>query len=112
MPFYDFHCPAGHVTEAMRPRDVTLIHCACGEPAQRASVYRVGFTGFARTPVDQREIKIGAYQEAAAEVEYRHSRETNVDGSPKPAPSLWRAAKAEANRLQKLGVKDSADLKG
>ena len=80
------------------------------EPAARESVYAIGVSGFARTPVDQRPIKLRAFNEASAELEYNHSRRTNVDGSPSKEPSLWKAAKQEANRLLKLGVKDSGDL--
>ena len=85
--------------------------CACGQPAGRAAVYHVGVVGFARTPLDQRQIKMSAFNEASQEIEYAHSRATNVDGSLKPAPPLWQTAKAEAKRLQKLGVRDSEDLR-
>lgn len=113
MPLYEFRCEAGHVTERLvKSREEALIYCACGLLSRRESVYRVGMTGFARTPVNQREIRMGAYNEASAELEYTHSRQTNIDGSLKPAPPLWQTAKQEARRLQKLGVKDSADLKG
>ena len=111
MPLYDFECPDCGVFEAFARRDEDTLACACGETAVRLSVYRVGFTGFARTPIDQREIKMGAFKEAGAELEYQHSRQTNIDGSLKPKPPLWQTAKREAKRLQKLGVKDSADLR-
>lgn len=111
MPLYDYSCPACGDFEAWGRRDEETMECACGSEAIRLSVYRVGVTGFARTPVAQREIKIGAFQEAGAEVEYQRSRQTNLDGSASTAPSLWKAAKQEAKRLQKLGVKDSADLR-
>lgn len=112
MPLYIYHCPAGHETELLRPRDVEVVSCACGELASRQVINRIGFTGFARTPVDQREIKLGAFNEASNELAYKHSRQTNVDGSLKPEPPLWQTAKREAKRLEKLGVKDSADLRG
>lgn len=111
MPNYVFRCPAGHEAELIRPRDVEVVPCPCGEPASRQSVYAVNFGGFTRTPVDQRMIKMGAFNEASAELEYQHSRQTNVDGSLKPEPPLWQTAKAEAKRLQKLGVKDSLDVR-
>ena len=110
MPLYDYSCPDHGVFEALGHRDEETLPCACGETAVRLSVYRVGVTGFARAPVDQREIKIGAFQEAGAELEYQHSRQTNVDGSLKSEPPLWQMAKREARRLQKLGVKDSLDV--
>ena len=111
MPLFDFACPACGVFEALAKRDETEMECACGKQATRLSVYHVGFSGFARTPVGQREIKFGAYQEASSELAYAHSRRTNVDGSEAPTPPLWQTAKREAKRLQKLGVKDSGDLR-
>ena len=111
MPVYNWLCGAGHVTEARAARDTELRSCPCGLPAARQSVYAIGVSGFARTPIDQRLVKIGAFQEASAELEYEHSRQTNVDGSERPTPPLWQAAKAEAKRLRKLGVQDSSDVR-
>ena len=109
---FDYRCEAGHVTERFaKSREEALIYCACGRPAQRLAVYEIGVSGFARTPLGERQVKIGAFQEAGAELEYAHGRQTNVDGSLKPTPPLWQAAKREARRLQKLGVKDSAELR-
>ena len=110
-PLYEYNCPACGVFELLAKRDETEVECACGEMAPRLSVYHIGVSGFARTPVDQREIKLGAFKEASAEVEYSHSRRTNLDGSLKPSPPLWKTARREAKRLQKLGVKDSSDLR-
>ena len=75
------------------------------------SVYAVNFSGYARPDVSQRQIKMGDFHEASAELEYAHSRRTNLDGSEAKAPSLWQAAKQEAKRLRRLGVKDSLDVK-
>ena len=111
MPLYDFTCESGHTIERLVSRNTETLFCECGKPSSRGAVYAIGVSGFARTPVAQREIKTRAFNEASAELEYAHSRRTNVDGSPAPAPPLWRVAKAEAKRLQKLGVKDSADLR-
>ena len=111
MPYYNFNCPACGVFELKARLDDQEVECACGGQATRLSVYQVGVSGFARPAVNQREIKIGAFQEAGAEIEYQHSRQTNVDGSLKPTPPLWQTAKREAKRLQKLGVKDSLDVR-
>src|SRR3990167_3986488 len=112
MPFYDYNCPACGVFECKGRFDEDEVECVgCGGPATRLSVYRIGVAGFARTPVDQREVRLGAFQEAGAELEYQHSRQTNVDGSLKPDPPLWQMAKQKARRLQALGVKDSADMR-
>lgn len=50
------------------------------------------------------------YQEASAELEYRHSKVTHIDGSPLPEPRLWYAAKQRAAELQSKGVTDSLDV--
>ena len=112
MPLYLYRCEAGHETERLvKGRNEDAIWCACGQSAQRQSVYTVGISGFSRAPIDQRQIKIGAYKEASAELEYKHSRQTNVDGSERPTPPLWQTAKREAKRLMNLGVKDSLDVR-
>ena len=109
MPLYEFVCSEGHVTERLAAMKVETIFCSCGQPAARQVVYPITFPGFTRTPIDQREIKMGAFNEASAELEHQHSTQTNVDGSPTPSPPLWQMAKAEARRLQRLGIKDSVD---
>lgn len=113
MPVFTFSCEAGHETERLvRDRETSEILCpACSEPAFRRTVYLVAVNGFARAPVNEREIKIGAFQEAGAELEYQHSRQTNVDGSEAPTAPLWQMAKKKAKRLESLGVKDSLDMR-
>ena len=110
MPYYDYSCTTCGVFEQKGNRETETVECACGEQATRLSVYEIGFSGFAKPNRDQRQIKMGNFNEATAELEYQHSRQTNVDGSLRPEPPLWQMGKAEAKRLQKLGVKDSADL--
>ena len=110
-PFYDYSCPACGIFEMKGRFDDDEAECACGKRAPRVSVYQVSVSGFARPNRDQREVKIGAFQEAGAELEYKHSRQTKVDGSESAPPPLWQMAKANASRLQKLGVKDSLDVR-
>ena len=111
MPLYDFTCENGHILERIVSRETEQMDCSCGKPAIRKSVYRVGVSGFARPPLDQREVKMKDFNEASAELEHQHGRQTNVDGSQRPEPPLWQTAKRKARRLQKMGVKDSLDLK-
>lgn len=112
MPILAFRCSEGHLTEKLvRSQDLQEIPCGtCSGPASRQSVYRVAVTGFARVPVDQREIRMGAFNEASAELAYKHERAENDAGRPLPTPPLWQTAKRKARRLQQMGVKDSADL--
>lgn len=110
MPLFTYRCPAAHETELLRPRDVEVVSCACGEPASRQSVYPISFSGFLRPPVDQREIKMGAFNEASQELAYAHERAEYKTGETLPTPPLWRTAKAAANKLIKQGAKDSLDV--
>ena len=110
MPLYEFRCAEGHVTERLASRDTELVSCPCGQAASRQSVYKFGFTGFSRVPLDQRTYDLRHVQEAGAELDYAESRQTDVEGKPQPSVNLWNEAKSRANQLQKLGVKDSADL--
>jgi len=116
VPFYIYRCDGcGREEEVFRRAYGVIASWACIECP--TGVYRhviaqpVGIAGFARTPMAEREIKIGAFQEASQELEHAHSRQTNADGSLKPTPPLWQTAKREAKRLMQLGVKDSEDLR-
>jgi putative FmdB family regulatory protein len=111
MPLYRYECRRGHSLELLRQVSVEEVECpACGETAQRQSVYSFAFSGFTRTPVDQREVRLGEFQEASAELAYEHERAESAAGRRLPTPPLWRRAKREARRLQGLGIKDSAEL--
>ena len=95
-----------------RPRlDCENSVASCGKPAIRKSVYRVGVSGFPRPPLHQREVKKKDFNEAIAELEHQHGRQTNVDGWQRPEPPLWLTAKRKSRRLEKLGVKDSEDFR-
>lgn len=114
MPILTFRCDGGHLTERLvrSGADLQYLPCeTCSGPAVRQSVYRIAFTGFVRTPIDQREIRMGAFNEASAELAYQHERAENDAGRPLPTPPLWQTAKRKARRLQQMGVTDSADLK-
>ena len=110
MALYEYRCGQGHSAELLRHVSIEEVECpACGETAKRQSVYRFSFSGFTRTPIDQREVRLGEFQEASAELAYDHERAESRAGQPLPKPPLWRRAKREAKRLQRLGVKDSVD---
>ena len=115
MPLYTFSCSGcGHVFDALRGREVSpSLPCPeCGLQADRDSVYRIGFTGFARTPVNEREIRMGAFNEASNEIAYRHDRAVDARQDQNLAPPpLWQMAKAKAKKLMRAGAKDSSDVK-
>lgn len=94
MPLYTYTCPDSHATERLAPRTCEVIHCACGKPAARQSVNHIAFTGFARTPRDQRNYRqsFSEYQEALEDVSYHQHDE--------PSPDYMAIAKARvANGL-------------
>ncbi len=58
MPTYDFTCEAcGRVTESRQPISAAAIDCRCGAPAARSPFNRVGVSGFAFVPYDQRRLR-------------------------------------------------------
>ena len=112
MPLYTYKCPDGHETDALKSVLINCIQCECGQGAQRLSVYRISHTGFTPTPLDQRTYDIKPFQEASSEIAYKHERAVDASQNQNlAAPPLWKMAQAKAKKLDRLGVKDSADLK-
>ena len=116
MPLYTYECDGCGEREERFRRAIGVVaswaHVACKDGWMRqVSVYQVAVSGFARAPVGERQVRFGPYNEASQEIAYQHSRRTNVDGSEAPTPPLWQTAKREAASLQKLGVKDSLDVR-
>lgn len=124
MPLYEFFCTAGHVTEALKSSGVSVIDCACGEPAQRRGFNRVAVSMGAeadwsspvrdgtriRTPIAERRIPMRQYREATEQLAYEHERQEEAAQQPLPSPPLARIALARARKLQAAGITDSKDL--
>ena len=72
----------------------------------------INVSGFAATPLDQRTYyqEFKDYKEASAELQYSHSRAEEAAGGSLPTPPLAKMAARRAQKLLKLGVKDSLDL--
>lgn len=85
---------------------------SCGKAAKRESVYRVNFGGFSRTPSGERDYSrdYKHFQEAGAELEYKHSRLEEGLGKSIPPPPLYSMAKAKALDLKRKGAVDADDL--
>ena len=113
MPTYTFRCPNGHIFDLRATRETTEVDCCCSATAQREQVYAVNFGGFAAPPRAQRTYhqEFKDFDEAGAELEYKHSRMEEEAGKQLPTPPLATIAKREARRLRNLGVKDSEDWK-
>jgi len=77
MPFYDFGCACGQVTERREGYGVTTIPCpSCGNEAQRLSVYHVAIQG-------DTVARASPYQYAMrnAKVDPRHLKEVGTDAA-------------------------------
>lgn len=93
MPLYDFRCPGGHTTEALRPLGTATTACACGAVAERTGVNPgIGIVG----PTTDTRGMYRRFREASAEIDYAAARHTQQTGRPATVPNLWQAAKHEA----------------
>jgi len=100
VPRFDFSCDAGHVFTEDVPREQRTTACACGKLAVRllSVPYLPGVAAGVRaeTPRDQRPLKIGAFQEAAAEVDHQWNRLEQSAGRPLTRPNYLGMAKNKA----------------
>ena len=116
MPIFTFVCPHGHEFDKLTTRNTTQVpsdgHCGCTATAVKKNIYPVHFSGFTSTPLDQRTYwtEFRDYKEASAELQYSHSRAEEAAGGSLPTPPLAKMAARRAQKLLKLGVKDSLDL--
>lgn len=113
-PLYDFCCRKGHVTEVRAGMEVTAISCpTCGRDAQRLSVYESqyinGETVAKAFPKATREgnikdkhgrTRVSIFQEAAAEMDYSHTKAENEVGHTLPDPPLWKEAVKRARQVK------------
>ncbi len=97
MPRYDYRCENGHITEALRPASVVQIDCpACLGLAQRQSIYVISQGSKTQPPMGQRPLRIGEYQEAAAEVGYQLTERNKHLEHPLSTPDYYGIAKKTA----------------
>ena len=114
MPTYTFSCACGWRGDRRASYGATSVPCpSCGLTAGKESVYRISFVGFASTPRDQRTYytEFANFQEAGAELEYKHQRLEEAAGKELPTPPLASIAKTQARELMRKGVKSSEDWK-
>lgn len=99
MPRYDFRCPEGHVSEAVRSYDVGEIACiGCGLPAQRVVLSAPYVTGFANRPTNEAPINLTRYMEAQGEIVHEAEKH-GVE-----PPDLWKAAKDRVARGDAVAI--------
>ena len=115
MPTYTYSCGCGWRGDRRAGYDAaTIVLCpSCGLLAAKEDVYRPNFGGFASTPRDQRTYwqEFKDFDEAGAELEYKHSRLEEAAGKQLPTPPLASIAKTQARELIAKGVKSSEDWK-
>lgn len=111
MPTYTFSC-CQRFDRRAGFGDLTSPCPDCGKDAQRESVYRIGFNGFARTPRDERDWShdYKNFREAGAELGYKKERLEDAMQTQLESPPLWQTAKKKARDLMAKGVNDLNDL--
>ena len=108
MPLYSFHCSdcGCSVEKRVTSYDVLAIDCACGCKAERESVNRINFGGYASTnpkeAIDHNDYR--RFTEASAEVDYVATKYES-EGAKVVMPSPYQEAKKLAPKLAAAGVK-------
>ena len=92
---YEYVCPEGHVTEKNGGLDDVQAPCSCGEIARRREFNLAALVG--ATVMKEQKFPVSRFQEAAAEVDYYHTKLENA-GAPVKRPDLWGMAKREARK--------------
>ncbi len=107
MPIYVFQCPECGLEAEKRVTnyDVQAIACSCGKTASRATVNRIGISGFARTPGN--ELDFGQdyrrFREASEEIDDVASTVERDRGVTLNSP-LYQESKKQAAVLISKGV--------
>ena len=96
MPTFDWACARGHVFEDSTPRETREITCPCGRPASRLLSAPQLITQRVPAPKGQRPLRIGEYQEAAQEVDYRWRKLEYELDAPIQRPDYFGAANGKA----------------
>jgi putative FmdB family regulatory protein len=106
VPLYEYACPAGHKYEALRAMSTDHDTCTCGQRATRLSVYRVGFSGFAPTPVGRQDFRedYRRFDEATQQLAYQKERAEDSAQQRFADPPLARMAEQKFKALERAGV--------
>lgn len=95
MPFYQYRCLAGHLTEKRGGLEEAETPCSvCAEPAKRRDFNLVVIVG----ALKEQKYPVSRYREASEEVDYHYTKAENDYGGPIKRPNLWEAAKREARK--------------
>ncbi len=100
MPLYEFTCDQGHTFEKLvSDRNKQIEWCECGHPAERQSVYMIGFGIDLRTTHSE---KLSTYRDTAREMEYLVSR-SDDPGVVEAGTRIAHAAKVRAEAQMLAG---------
>jgi hypothetical protein len=93
MPYYDFICECGEVTEARAGYDAGAMPCpACGQSARRSAIHQIALG------TKEKKYRVSDFQEASQELDYSHSQQEQREGRRVKMPSPYKAGLREAAR--------------
>ena len=110
MPYYDFACSCGEVTEARAGYETSALPCrACGNLAKRVAVYQSQYTitetgGHSYPRLNNAKSEKGKYrvsdfQEASAEIGHEAEKVEKREGKPVKIPSFFKAGMKQAEKM-------------
>ncbi len=93
MPYYDFACKCGEVTEARAGYETKSLPCpACGQIATRSAIYQIALG------TKEKKYRVSEFQEASQELDHAHVRQEQREGREVKWPSPYKAGIREARR--------------
>jgi hypothetical protein len=114
VPLYEYVDDEGHVTEMRAGYEVTAIACPiCGRDAHRIPIYESQYingetvakgvtkaTRAGNIKDKHGRTRVSIFQEAAAEIDYNHTKAENEVGHTLPDPPLWKEAVKRARQIK------------
>ena len=116
MPLYTYRCPNGHETDRRGDYSLVMINCPeCEAAATRLAVYYNQYIsgetvakGHSRATREGNikdkhgRTRVSVFQEASAEIDYRHQKAENEVGHELPHPDLYKRALQRAATENKV----------
>lgn len=110
MPYYDFACPCGEVTEARAGYETSSLPCpACGQLAERVAVYQSQYTitetggkGIPRlnnAKSEKGKYRVSDFVEASSEIAHEAEKVEKREGKPVKVPNFYKAGLKKAEKM-------------
>ena len=110
MPYYDFACPCGEVTEARAGYETSSLPCpACGQLAKRVAVYQSQYTitetggkGIPRlnnAKSEKGKYRVSDFVEASSEIAHEAEKVEKREGKPVKVPNFYKAGLKKAEKM-------------